>query len=298
VYWRPVELACWSSVIKIHFLTFMKLLGFSDSGKRLHFVRDLTEQEKEMHRKSLPTWTDARNKFHLFKLLGLNYSEWIAYINILLTPTMREEDIVVKLDRLLLNYLSCAYTIQEHFKGSIRRRFKNNTAKKEEYDTFIDELCKKSWEYAFFLDFRGYVQHCGLGIGKFNRQANLTSVTVSIGQDAKELLENSKEWKRCELTGKEGVLDLVKMLNEYHHRMTEQYGRFVAKLFYPELVQIANFYSDLTREVQQINLGFRMVFIENDPKINTEGDKQTMNLELSFVPNDLFAELGIMIPIK
>ena len=146
------------------------MVDFNPNGNRLQFVRDLSSDEIAKHEKYISVFTDARSRFHLFKILGRNYVEWTSYINLLLNPlTNNDEDAMLQLDRLLLNYLSCAYTIHEHFKTSFRRRFRKNEAKLKEYDDFINGLCKNSWEFAFFLDFRGYVQHCGLGIGHFNR---------------------------------------------------------------------------------------------------------------------------------
>ena len=109
--------------------------------------------------------------------------------------------------------------IHEHFKTSLRRRFRKTPAKLKDYDDFVDKLCNNSWQFAFLLDFRGYVQHCGLGVGQFNRQATLTSVTLNIACDAAQLAANSREWKRSKLTGKEGALELAPILQEFHHRM-------------------------------------------------------------------------------
>ena len=79
--------------------------------------------------------------------------------------------------------------------------------------------------------------------------------------------------------------------------MLESYGGYVAKLFYPDLFPAAQFYLELTNEVKKHGADFRM-FFTNAPDVKTAGDKQTMNLTFSFVPNDLFAELGISVSAK
>ncbi|HEY5345090.1 MAG TPA: hypothetical protein VIK62_01955, partial [Verrucomicrobiae bacterium] len=239
----------------------MQLVGFSSNGNRVHFVRDLTEEEIAKDKKYTAIFTEARGRFHLFKILSLNYAEWTANINLLLNPQSKNHDSeILQLDRLLLNYLSCAYTIHEHFKTSLRRRFRNTPEKLKAYDDFVGKLCEKSWEFAFLLDFRGYVQHCGLGVGQFNRQATLTSVTLSIGCDAAQLAANSREWKRSKLTGKEGSIELAPIVQEFHHRMLESYGGYAAKLFYPDLFPAAQFYLELTNEVKKHGPDFRMFF--------------------------------------
>ena len=276
----------------------MQLVGFSPNGNRVHFVRDLTEEEIAKHKKYTAIFAEARGRFHLFKILSRNYEEWISYINFLLNPLSKnDENDMLQLDRLLLNYLSSAYTTHEHLKASFRRRFRKTPAKLKDYDNFMTALCEKSWEFAFLLDFRGYVQHCGLGISQFNRQTSLTSVTVHISCDAEQLFTNSREWKKSKLTGKEGTIEIAPILQEFHHRMLESYGGYVAKMFFPELTPAAKFYSGLTSEVKKIGKDFG-IFFTNKPDVKTEGDKQTMNLTFSRVPNDLFAELGISVSLK
>lgn len=277
----------------------MKLLGFNKARSNFHFFRDLEAKEIAHHEKFTPIIAEARNRFNLFQILGQNYSEWKSYVNSLLNAkTSHDGGEMLQLDRLLLNYLTCAYTIQEHFKVSFQRRFRKNAAKQKEYSNFIDGLCKASWPFAFFLDFRGHVQHCGLGIGEFNRQVNATSVIVTITHDAAKLVAENKTWPRSKLTGKEGKLELVTLLDEFHARMLQHYAGYVAKTFFPELFPAAEFYGCLTEEVRRVDPDLRMFFHKKDLDLKTEGDKQTLNLQLTFAPNDVFAELGVRVTIK
>jgi len=277
----------------------MKLIGYSVARQHFHRVRDLNEEEIANYEKYTPIIAEAHNRFKLFRILGHNYNEWIAYINSLLNSQSRnEENDWLQLDRLLLNYLTCAYTIQEHFMVSFRRRFRQDPAKLKEYDDFMNRLCQTSWAFAFFLDFRGYIQHCQLGIGRFHRHVSLTSVEISITHEAAELVADSKEWKWSKLDDKKGKLDLVELLNEFHHHMLHSYGGYVAKTFFPDLFPAAQFYNNLTEEVLKIGPGFRMFFTDAEPQIRSEEGKQEMSLQLKLVPNNLFAELGISISPK
>jgi hypothetical protein len=277
----------------------MKLLGFNKARNNFHFFRALEAKEIADHNKFTTIIAEARNRFNLFRILGQNYSEWKSYIESLLNAKMSHDgDEMLQLDRLLLNYLTCAYTIQEHFKVSFQRRFRKNAAKQKEYRDFLDGLCRASWPFGFFLDFRGHVQHCGLGIGEFHREVNATSVVLAITHDSAKLVAESKTWPRSKLTGKEGKLELVKLLDEFHARMLQHYAGFVAKTFFPELFPAAEFYGRLTEEVRRVDPDFRMFFHEKDLDLKTEGDKQTLNLQLTLVPNDVFAELGVHITRK
>jgi hypothetical protein len=277
----------------------VKLIGYNATRQHFHCVRDLNKEEIANYEKYTPIIAEAGNRFKLFRILGHNFNEWIAYINSLLNSQSRsDENDWLQLDRLLLNYLTCAYTIQEHFKVSFRRRFRKKPTKLKEYRDFVDRLCQASWAFAFFLDFRGYIQHCELGIGQFHRHVSLTSVELNITHEATELLADSKEWRRCKLTAKKGKLDLVELLNEFHHHMQHSYGKYVAKTFFPDLFPAAQFYDNLANEVLKIGPGFRMFFIDAEPQIRFGEGKQEMSLELKLVPNNLFVELGIAISPK
>jgi hypothetical protein len=277
----------------------MKLLGLNKARSNLHFFRDLETNEIADHERFTPIIAEARNRFNLFRILGQNYAEWKSYVDSLLNAkTTHDGDEMLQLDRLLLNYLTCAYTIQEHFKVSFQRRFRKDQAKQKEYSDFINGLCKVSWPFAFFLDFRGHVQHCGLGIGEFHREVNATSVIVAITHDATKLVAENNTWLRSKLTGKEGKLELVTLLEEFHGRMLQHYAGYVAKTFFPELFSAAEFYNRLTEEVRRADPDFRMFFHSKELDMKTEGDKQTRNLHLKLVPNDVFAELGIVVTKK
>ena len=114
-------------------------------------------------------------------MLDRNYADWARFIDSLLSANYKETvDTMEELNRLLLNYLTFAYSIQEHFQVSLRQRFKRDAAKLAAYDGFLDRLCAASWPVAFILDFRGYVQHVGLGITHLSRRANKTSVNLRL----------------------------------------------------------------------------------------------------------------------
>jgi len=277
----------------------MKLLGHSAAPNHIQIFRDLEVSEVASHLKFTPIVAEARNRFNLFRILVENYTEWRSFLDSLLSiKPEQNKDEMLELDRLLLNYLTCAYTIQEHFKVSFQRRFRKDTAKQKDYAEFLDKLCATSWPFAFFLDFRSHVQHCGLGIGEFHRNVSATSVVLNVTHDATKLLEENKDWPRSKLTGKEGNLDLVTLLEEFHLRMLQHYAVYVAKTFLPEIFPAAEFYGRLTEEIHRASSDFRMVFHEEDIATKTEGDKHTLRLQLSFVPNDLFAELGIKVTLK
>jgi hypothetical protein len=258
-------------------------------------VRDLTPEEIQKNDHFMPLTGEAMERLVLFKMLAQNYSEWRSYITSLLSgiPFGAESEEKMKLNRLLLNYLTCAYTIQEHFKVSLKQRFRAEPAKIKEYDSFMERLCKKSPETAFFLDFRGYVQHRGFGITTYRRHVTPTSVDLTIACDADDLVRESRSWERSGLSGEEGNIEIVPKLAGFHVHLLKSYGQFVAKLIYPELEPAAKFYTALTREAVQRRSQYRMIFCEAPEVEQTEAGTKT-GWSLLCGPNDVFAEAGLV----
>jgi hypothetical protein len=277
----------------------MQLIGFNANGNNFHFVRNLTEEELLSSENYIPIFMEAHNRFKLFRILELNYKEWKDYIHLLRRPGQRNYDVdYLQLDRLMLNYLATAYTLQMHFKVSFVRRFKKLPEKLKAYADFIYEMCRNYREFAFFLDFRDHVQHRGLGIGRFSRQVFEEFSEVTVIYDAAQLFAETEDrnWQRCKLTGKEGELNLVEMLDKFHQQMLQVYGSYVATTFAAELMPAAQFYAKLTEEVQKINTTFKMFFGEIVPEENS--NPQRANLSLKLIPNDVLTELGLSVSVK
>jgi hypothetical protein len=260
-------------------------------------IRDLSQDEIKKNDRYMPLTGEAMERCVLFKILAQNYAEWRSYVRSLLSgePFGGETEAKLTLNRLLLNYLTCAYTIQEHFKVALKRRFRSQPDKIKEYDDYLKRLCDKSWDTAFFLDFRGYVQHRGFGITRYRRPTTPTSVELIIECDASELVAESRnvgDWARSKLTASKGRIEIVPTLAAFHVHMVKNYGKFVAKLIYPELEDAAKFYADLTKEALQNNARFKMIFCET-PVVTKIEDRTKTTWSLLCPPNDLFAEVGL-----
>lgn len=272
----------------------LKLGSFNQPRNAFAVLRDLTEEEEVDHTAFVKVFAEARNRLVLFKMLGKNYDEWSSYVSGLLTAEQRDHDESQnELNRLLLNYLTFAYTIWEHFEVSYRQRYKKDEAKLKHYDDFIDRFCSVCWAFAFISDFRGYVQHRGLAVGRYNRRGNRTSVKIEVLADSEQLLRESREWKKSKLEASRGAIDLVEVLHEFHMQMIQSYASFVAQTFFPELVPAGRFYGALTDEVKKSDPQATMVFQQGESAPVTKDGRLTLNLNLTMVPNDVFGELGI-----
>lgn len=270
----------------------MKLVA--QLGLQITGVRDLTAAEISNHNKYVPVIDEARNRLDLFKIHQMNYREWRKYLDSLLSPRPIEEaQERLELNRLLLNYLATAYAIVEHFRKSYVQRFRRDPARENSHKKYMAEVCDHSFAFAFFLDFRDYVQHRGLAVGAYHRNVSGTSVSFSITQNAAQLLDekNRSNWKNSKLSADKGDLDLVELLKEFHFMMIANYGKFVAETFFPELVSVAEFYGNLSKEAQRVLAGSRMIFVDDIDESNLPQFK----INTVQVPNDLFQELGVSV---
>ena len=272
----------------------LKLAAWKPSPANFVPIRDLTQDELAKHESYIKPFTEATARLALFRILALNYREWRSHINSLLAAERTErEDDQLRLNQRMLNFLTISYAIKEHFERSYRKRYKKQPAKIEEYDRFVENLKSNCWAFAFFTDFRNYVQHCELPIGKYHHHVSHDKVALKISHDAKTLLANYKDWKASQLSESHGRLDLIALLQDYYIRMIQDYGRFVAKTFFPELRAAEEFYKNLTTEVTSRAQGHRMVFAR-DRKPKKELGKVTTNIQIIFIPNEVYTELGIV----
>ncbi len=275
----------------------MHLGSYNSAKNHYDAFRDLTAEELNQHTAFTSSLAEARNRLSLFRMLARNYTEWRQYLNRLLSPDFHEDNNVSEeLNRLLLNYLTFAYAIQEHFEVSLRQRFKKDPATLKAYSDFVDRLCKLCWPFAFFLDFRGYFQHVGLGISANSRKSDDTSVRISVKACPSLLLAGSRQWKRSGLTAEKRDLDLVALLKEFHIQMFQSYAKFVAKTFFPELQPADEFYGRLTKEVQERHPTARMIFFSKKPKFRTQPNaKSSIKFTAIAVPNNVYREIGIIV---
>ncbi len=270
----------------------MQLGSFSAATKEYALIRELTHEEIETDTRFKKLVTEARNRLALFRMLDRNYADWRKYLDRLLSPNFIEDvDGIEELNRFLLNYLTFAYSIQEHFCVSFRQRFKKHPAKLREYSDFVDKLCQASWPFAFVLDYRGYFQHVGLGVESCCRTSSDTSITIKIVADAKTLLSDSRDWKRSSLTVDRGEIDVVATLKEFHHHMMKSYAVFVTKTFFPVLQPASEFYRNLMVEVQAKHPRGRTVFFVREPTTKIVGAKRVLDMSVIFPPVNVFDEV-------
>jgi hypothetical protein len=101
----------------------MHLGSYNQTIRHYELIRELSAAEVQQHNGYKPVLVEARDRLSLFRMLQRNYSEWRNYLNRLLAVDFRENiDRTEELNRLIINYLTVAYTTHTHFGTSLRTR--------------------------------------------------------------------------------------------------------------------------------------------------------------------------------
>ena len=262
----------------------MKLAGYIAHGSaapEFQDFRDLSAEEIKHHALYKSVVAEAKSRLTLFRVLDDNHREWATYITSLLHPgEVKDDAVVIELERLLLNYLTCANHIRMHFEASFQQRFRTDGAEQKKYKMLLDQLTQTSWVFAFFLDFRNYLQNQGLGLGFYKRKLTPMSVSLELTLNPNELLNTTKDWPRSKLTPAKGILELTGLLRDFHTQMMQKYSGIVIATLFADLPPAAEFYKKLATEVRAKDTHLTMTFRDGDTKV-------------VHVPNDLMAELGL-----
>ena len=256
----------------------------------IHGIRELSSEEQRKLEEYTKLTAQARSRFKLFTILQKNYREWWGYTRSLLTPGDNlESDEMLELDRLMLNFLSSAKSVIDHFRQEWIQAFRK-TEKEALFAAYIKKLEDGCWAFAFFQDLRNFTQHCGLPIGNYSRNSNFSSVTLSISADSEWLIDHYSRWEKSQLTKEKGKLDLLKLCQDYFVRLHQDFGNFVAQAFAPKLLEAHNFFAGLSNEVKSTkpNGNIRIITALN---VRSDG----LDFEFIAPPEDLLGSLGIVV---
>ena len=267
--------------------------GFRNDGTvSIHRLRALTKDEHRHYKEFLAITVKARNRFRMFKLLELNYRAWNSLIKALLRPETLHDDEMLELDRMLLNFLTTARALLDHFTQYYVQTYQG-TSEENKFGDHLELLGTKNWAFGFFQDFRNFVQHCGLGVCNYSKHVGHRSVELKIEADADWLLHHYNGWACCKLQHSHGKLDLITLTQDYYHMLMHSVGPFLARAFFPKLVEAHNFFAIIGKEVNDAAPGHKAVLITDAKLLTPDGKK--INLQMTELQTDVFAHIGIKV---
>ena len=88
---------------------------------------------------------------------------------------------------------------REHLKTALRRDFGRSSEEMSRFRTFLNLLEQKCFAYAFFQDFRNYVQHCGFPVGEMSLVTEGTTRSLELAYSKSALLAEYKKWEKSGL---------------------------------------------------------------------------------------------------
>jgi hypothetical protein len=269
------------------------LAGFRNDGAvSIRRLRALTEEEHRLYTDFLAVAVKARNRFRMFKLLELNYRAWDSLIKALLRPETLHEDEMLELDRMLLNFLTSARALLDHFTQYYVQAHRG-TAEENKFRDYLETLTTKKWAFAFFQDFRNFIQHCGLGVCNYSKHVGHRSVELKVEADAVWLLQHYNRWTCSNLQASHGKLDLITLVQEYYFVLIHSVGPFLARAFFPKLVDAHNFFATMGKEVGDAAPGHGAVLLSEFKPLTTDGER--LNVQMTQIVTDVFGDVGIKV---
>lgn len=146
-------------------------LGFVSEGK-ITALRELKKSEYGAYKKAASRLMTFSSDQHLFTIAGLNFDDYKSLLTRYFeeysaNPAMswtRMEQMVLNVNRHILNFLSSVRTFLDHSETNLKRRYGPDSERLKFQDACSNAF-DSSFSYRFLYRLRNYVQHCGMPLG-------------------------------------------------------------------------------------------------------------------------------------
>jgi hypothetical protein len=181
-------------------------------------IRELTKQEFDLFSGYIIALTKLESDENLLKIVEMNAKE----VNMVVDKYVEMyesskgsmtfmSDIMLDVNRLVLNYLSSIRTYLDHTETRLKREYGDNSEEYLKFKDLTSAAYDENFSYRFLYKLRNYAQHCGLPTGSISLSSHAdgdggtkTSLTLSLVRD--ELLNKFSSWgekvkeelKKCE----------------------------------------------------------------------------------------------------
>lgn len=261
-----------------------------DRSYNVHLIREFTPEQIAEFEAVLAEFTTLRQRFSLLSILELNFSALDSFINeVKSSSRLDKRRVWLEANRHFMNYLSSGYALREHLKTSLKRDFGRESEQLSRFLKFIDLLEKRCFEYAFFQDFRNFVQHCGFPVGKMNVTHDKDGRVLTLKYPKAVLLKDYSRWGTSNLRErKEAEFDLIALVRGHHRVVTQEFSVVIEAEYGKTLDQIESYFLGLHREAKSVQESAEAKMV-----LSLAPDPSQGTVELQDIPKNPLAELGL-----
>ena len=162
------------------------------------------------------------------------------------------DDILININRYVLNYLSSIRTFLDHSETTINRKFGADSEQFKEFKITLSSYFDNSFAYRFLYKLRDYTQHCDLPFENISLSFhflgnNQINIGIGVSLNAQRLLSNFDGWGRVkkDLQTNSSTLDFNSLIIE-ETRIIKEISKRIISLNKNEIESSTKFITDLT----------------------------------------------------
>lgn len=254
----------------------------------VHLIRELAVPEFEEYRAAKAEFMKLRQRLNLLVILEQNFSALDKYIEQLRMTDERGTLVSCDLNRHFMNYLSSAYALRQHLETWFKRDLGRESL--ERFRKFLALMEEKCFAYAFFQDFRNYVQHCGFPVFKTERSMKGQERLLALTYPKAALLHDYANWEKARLTERtEHAFDLVVLVRTHQKVVHSEFPVAILAEYGKNFDKLEACFLKLQAEAGKVQAGAGatiVVSLDGDP---TRGGQITFDN----IPQNPLAELGL-----
>lgn len=202
----------------------------TDGMRQIHDLRLLSSEEEARIQAAFDILQDFNRGYNLLRFCRINFNNFRDYYNFVSTQkggTLSEtEQMLMELNRGLLNYLSGFRTFNDHQELLLKRISTDDANYLETFKKVTSTMFDGCFAYRFLWKLRNYVQHCGLPIGGIDiaeEDNNPEAVNTLIYFNRDGLLENYDGWAKLksEIKSHPRKIEILPLVEELDFRIGE-----------------------------------------------------------------------------
>lgn len=261
-----------------------------DKSWSFHGLREFTPEQFREYERISAEFAMLRKKFSLLLILEQNYSALDSFIKgAEASNTINIKMASTEANRHFMNYLCAGYTLREHLEASFEHDFGRNSEPFNKFKNFIGRMEAQYFEYAFFQDFRNFVQHYSFPVEKMNLSDTKEGYVLTLKFSKAALLKGYTHWKKSNLLKRKEVeFDLVALLKKHHQVVIEEFPSLILAQCGSNLGQIEAYFHGLQKEAKHINENAEAKLIMSLPN-----DPSHWDFKYEEIPKNPLAELGL-----